>query len=759
MLSTRRSKLKNAISRGAGIAIVVIIVIIIVAGAYAALTLGKSSTTTSTTSTTTTQTTTSSSTPPTTTTGTTSTTGTSTTGTTSTSQTTTSTSTSSTSGNIPNVFTYETFSTIQYLDPQVSYYSYDYTIMQNVYEPLLWYNGTSGTQVIPWLAQNYTLSQDGRTLTINLRHGIDFADGEQLNSTAVYFALNKLLIEDSSSPVGHGSQASWILQQLTNTSLSSVLGAPHAYTQQWGKEVIAQNFVQITGPYQVQLNIQNPNAALPYLLAGEWAVMVAPNYVMQKDLQLWSASSSGYNLPYPSPSGNATDAINQYLLDEVATCDTGVTPKGCGTTYLDGSAQGSMAGTGPYVISSFSSTTNNFVLKANPSYWGGPYQFNGGPKIVAHIPTININFVPTQTTRTLDLQNAAKSGQAMAVDVTGDHFFDVAARSPWLTNGTLQSTIPGVTLYGTYPTYSTLFDPYETNVTNPNTGTFYKFQPFADVRLRLAFADAVNMTEINNDVNNRLGVVAINVVPPGLPPAGSYNTSITPRYSYNLTAVQNLLVEAMQQPLSQFTYANGTAAQAGVFDNTFGCKTLNAKGQCDTSTPQTINLVYGTGDTVDQAVFEDIASVVNNISSTYNMGLTVSVVPVPTGQMITEAFSGNLYMYALGWFADYPWVIDFLGPMYAPGQAYTAPDNWNLTQMATLFSQAQNASSHNDIKGLIEASNAMNMLANQEVMYLWTLNSVDYMAMTSNVQGFKFNPSLSTAAGGVAGPELFTDLY
>ena len=35
---------------------------------------------------------------------------------------------------------------------------------------------------------------------------------------------------------------------------------------------------------------------------------------------------------------------------------------------------------------------------------------------------------------------------------------------------------------------------------------------------------------------------------------------------------------------------------------------------------------------------EQIATVVNNVSSTYNMGLTVDVVPQPEGQMFTYAF-------------------------------------------------------------------------------------------------------------------------
>jgi hypothetical protein len=167
------------------------------------------------------------------------------------------------------------------------------------------------------------------------------------------------------------------------------------------------------------------------------------------------------------------------------------------------------------------------------------------------------------------------------------------------------------------------------------------------------------------------------------------------------------------------------------------------------------------GDTFDTAVFTQIASVINNVSATYNMGLTVTVVPVPTGQLLENAFSvpTHYYMYALGWIDDYPWVIDFLTPMFAPNGAYTGADGWNLPQMATLNQQADAASASGNIAGIVTASNAMNTLGNKEVMYLWTLYNVNFVTMTTNVQGFYFNPSLSTAAAGGVGPEYFATLY
>src|ERR1017187_10051063 len=142
---------------------------------------------------------------------------------------------STSSAPIPSTFTYEAAETPEYLDPGVSYFSYDYNIIQNVYEPLLWYNGSCSTCIIPWLASNYTQSRDLKTYTFTLRSGITFADSEAFNSTAVYFTLNRLLVFDGSDPNAHGSQASWLLQQLLNTSLSTTLSGAQTYGATYAK--------------------------------------------------------------------------------------------------------------------------------------------------------------------------------------------------------------------------------------------------------------------------------------------------------------------------------------------------------------------------------------------------------------------------------------------------------------------------------------------------------------------------------------------
>ena len=125
------------------------------------------------------------------------------------------------------------------------------------------------------------------------------------------------------------------------------------------------------------------------------------------------------------------------------------------------------------------------------------------------------------------------------------------------------------------------------------------------------------------------------------------------------------------------------------------------------------------------------------------MGLTVSVVPVPIGQMITLALSDNLFMFALQTTADYPWVNDFLAILYSSALIDTAV-GLNVTILTSLYNQAVTATSVGNITGVIQVSNVMNTIANQDVLYLWTFYPESLNIFTSNVQGFFYNPSTLT---------------
>jgi len=90
-----------------------------------------------------------------------------------------------------NTYVAESGDQFQWLDPAVSYYEYDYEILNNQFEKLLWYNGNSSTEIIPWLASDYSQVSPNQYV-FHLRHNVTFQDGTPFNARAVWFSLNRL---------------------------------------------------------------------------------------------------------------------------------------------------------------------------------------------------------------------------------------------------------------------------------------------------------------------------------------------------------------------------------------------------------------------------------------------------------------------------------------------------------------------------------------------------------------------------------------
>ena len=61
-----------------------------------------------------------------------------------------------------------------------------------VYEPLLQYNLAKPGQTYPWLATSYAFSNDDKTLSLQLRHGVKWSDGKPFTSADVAFTFNML---------------------------------------------------------------------------------------------------------------------------------------------------------------------------------------------------------------------------------------------------------------------------------------------------------------------------------------------------------------------------------------------------------------------------------------------------------------------------------------------------------------------------------------------------------------------------------------
>ena len=69
--------------------------------------------------------------------------------------------------------------------------------IDKIFEPLLAFDADGA--IIPWLAEDYTVSEDALTYTFTLREGVLFSDGSALDASDVVFSLNRHL--DVGGPV------------------------------------------------------------------------------------------------------------------------------------------------------------------------------------------------------------------------------------------------------------------------------------------------------------------------------------------------------------------------------------------------------------------------------------------------------------------------------------------------------------------------------------------------------------------------------
>ncbi len=626
-----------------------------------------------------------------------------------------------------NRLVYESGATYQWLDPHVSYYLFDYWTLWHSVETLLWYERDNATKTIPWLAESVDEIAVGGEVTqynLTLRQGITFQDGTPFNAAAVWFSLNRLLIIDGTSGDGlnHGSQAAWMVQQLLNGSLAKgVSGYDQPYDAAWVRAVLDQEFVIIFDDYHIRLNLMTSTTQFYPILAGPWAGIISPAATIEMDYE-----AAGWDFAAEqTPSLNFTKYFERMA--------------GKGDTGLALPEDGWKIGSGPYYVESVEAIAPyTTVLKAYDDYWGGPDNMNLPPAGETRIGTIEYRYVPSFTTRLLDLE----AGVATGIMVPTANIFQVVDRDRWIDEGVFGSLIPDVTMHGPFSQFTTWWLCFNTNVTNPD-GTLKDWQPFADWRMRMAAACSVNITEMNINANNRLGIVASSIVPPGTYPPGSYNPDVGPTFSFNLTRAEEMLNASRDDPVTSFTfYENGTAVPPSTIDNSFGPSFADAK---------IVEFYVQSGADQFQAVLTAMADNLNAIAKDHDLGIRFSVVVVPGGQQYVLASQHLIDSYMGGWIADYNHVLDWLAPMFLSTGTYFSWNLWNLTALDTRYADALLADQAGDLDELLRLSDEMNMIANEALTYMVWWHPTLQFARSEWLQGWYVNTNY--------GVDLWSSMY
>lgn len=102
----------------------------------------------------------------------------------------------------PDTFIYAAYGTIDSLDPAKAYDNASGGCIQNIYEPLIDYKGSSTSEFVPVLASevptvaNGGISKDGKTYTFKIRKGVKFHSGNPLTPESVAYSFKRNLITD-----------------------------------------------------------------------------------------------------------------------------------------------------------------------------------------------------------------------------------------------------------------------------------------------------------------------------------------------------------------------------------------------------------------------------------------------------------------------------------------------------------------------------------------------------------------------------------
>lgn len=99
-------------------------------------------------------------------------------------------------------------------------------VLQNLYGTLTEFD--ENLEVVPGLAESWDVSEDGLTVTLNLRQGVTFADGSTFGSEDVKYSLDAIALE-ATAAVASSSLASVTAVEATNEStVTLTLSAPDA---------------------------------------------------------------------------------------------------------------------------------------------------------------------------------------------------------------------------------------------------------------------------------------------------------------------------------------------------------------------------------------------------------------------------------------------------------------------------------------------------------------------------------------------------
>jgi peptide/nickel transport system substrate-binding protein len=388
------------------------------------------------------------------------------------------------------------------LDPAVTFSTPGWAAVQQVYQGLVNYNGSSVTDFAGVLASSWIVTNNPETnfstYTFQLHHGVVFSNGDPYNAYVQWYSLYRSLL------LVQGPQ--FILEQnfySTNFDPSNPLSyySPAANSSAANTTLVHDlntwNFDTPTASEIAQMELANQS----FQVINEYSIALNLGY---------GYLDSNYTYLLASISAPNSDAVDPNWVDANGGVSFGNVNDYMATNTL---------GTGPYVLENYNGVGGGgYTLKPNAKYWAGS---------AAAAEPWNNNLQPTNTSVEVIFQDT--------IDVTTSDLQkgNVASASfAYIGPSTIQQ------LQG----YSNLVVQALPTVYGATSGSWWIFlnssvYPFNNLSVREAITHAINYKQI---IQEAFGGYASQWVGP-VPPSYPYNNNVTanePYYQYDPSLAQ-----------------------------------------------------------------------------------------------------------------------------------------------------------------------------------------------------------------------------
>jgi len=387
------------------------------------------------------------------------------------------------------------------VDPDSTFTTPGWAAVQQVYQGLVNYNGSSSTNFSGILAQGWTVTYEYNpavganvsTYTFQLRSGVHFSNGDPYNAYVQWYSLYRSLLM--------AQPPQFIVEEnfySTNFNASNPLS--------YYSNLSADNAANTTlAGYLNSWNFFSPTSS-------EIAMMESANQSFQVINNLTIALNLGYgylatNYTYLLAS---ISAPNTYAVDPAVVDAHGGVQPGDVNDWM----ASDLLGTGPYLLTGYTPVSGGgYSLAPNSDYWA---------TTVAAAEPWNTGLQPANSSILVIFQDS----QPVTVN---DLKTGQAAEASFAYLGPSEiSEIEGNACIVAQPlnlVYSSTSGAWWIYL---NQNTF----PFTNLSVRAAIAHAINYPQIISEAFGGYGSQWVGPVPPGYP---EYNPANLPPYSYNLT--------------------------------------------------------------------------------------------------------------------------------------------------------------------------------------------------------------------------------